>query len=210
MSIVSLFCEIHDFFRMYEAHLSTHCLPRKTTSERRGRRRRLHASEVMTILIAFHQSNYRTLKHFYERHACVYWCSAFPDLVSYSRFVQLQQEVFTLLTLYFYIRLGTCSGISFVDSTSLRVCDNRRISAHRVFITNAERGKTSMGWFYGFKRHIVINDVGELLSFLFTPANTGDRKHLPKLVFADISGNLYADRGPYLKRPARVAQQARH
>ena len=88
MSIVSLFCEIHDFFIMYEAHLSTHTLPRKRgSSETRGRRRSLHASEVMTLLVAFHQSNYRTLKHFYEKHVCVYWCSEFPNLVSYSRFV---------------------------------------------------------------------------------------------------------------------------
>ena len=106
MSIVSLFCEIHDFFMMYETHLATHCLPNKTTSERRGRRRGLHASEVMTLLVAFHQSNYRTLKHFYEKHVCVYWCSAFPNLVSYPRFVQLQQEVLTLLRLYLHTRLG--------------------------------------------------------------------------------------------------------
>ncbi len=133
MSIVSLFCQIHDFFMMYETHLSTHCLPSQTPSERRERRRSLHASEVMTLLVAFHQSNYRTLKHFYEKHVCLYWCSEFPNLVSYARFVQLQQEVLPLLTLYLYTRLGTCSGISFVDSTPLRVCDNRRISKHRVF-----------------------------------------------------------------------------
>ena len=202
MSIVSLFCEIHDFFMMYETHLSTHCLPSKTASERRGRRRRLHASEVMTLLVAFHQSNYRTLKHFYEKHVCVYWCSEFPNLVSYTRFVQLQQEVLPLLTLYLYTRLGTCSGISFVDSTRLRVCDNRRISKHRVFMANAERGKNSMGWFYGFKLHIVINDVGELLSFVFTPANTDDRQPLPQLLSAGVSGNLYADRG-YISKDLR-------
>ena len=201
MSIVSLFCEIHDFFMMYEAHLSAPCLPRKTSSERRGRRRSLHASE-MTILIAFHQSNYRTLKHFYEKHVCVYWSSEFPNLVSYTRFVQLQQEVLTLLTLYLYTRLGTCSGISFVDSTPLRVCDNQRISAHRVFIADAERAKTSMGWFYGFKLHLIVNDTGELLSFLFTPANTDDRHPLTKLVSAEVSGNLYADRG-YISKDLR-------
>ena len=126
MCIVSLFCEIHDFFLMCEAHIATHSLPRKIASERRGYRRRLHASEVMTILVAFHHSNYRTLKHFYEKHVCVYWCSEFPDFVSYSRFVQLQQEVLAPLTLYLYTRLGTCSGISFVDSTPMPVCHNRR------------------------------------------------------------------------------------
>ncbi len=202
MSIVSLFCEIHDFFIMYETHLATHCLPRKAPSERRGRRRSLHASEVMTLLVAFHQSNYRTLKHFYEKHVCVYWCSEFPNLVSYTRFVQLQQEVLTLLTLYLYTRLGTCSGISFVDSTLLRACDNRRISKHRVFMANAGRGKNSMGWFYGFKLHILINDAGALLSFVFTPANTDDRQPLPKLLSAGVSGNLYADRG-YISKDLR-------
>ena len=202
MSIVSLFCEIHDFFIMYETHLARHCLPNQTPSERRRRRRQLHASEVMTLLVAFHQSNYRTLKHFYERHVCVYWTSEFPNLVSYPRFVQLQQEVLMLLTLYLQTRLGRCSGISFVDSTPLRVCHNRRTSARRVFLPNAGRGKTSMGWFYGFKLHIVINDTGELLSFLFTPANTDDRHPVVKLISTGVSGNLYADRG-YISKDLR-------
>ena len=202
MSIVSLFCEIHDFFIMYEAHLSTHSLPRKTASETHGRPRRLHAREVMTILVAFHQSNYRTLKHFYQKHACVYWRSEFPDLVSYSGFVQLQQEVLTLLTLYLYTRLGACSGVSFVDSTSLPVCHNRRISKHCVFMAHAERGKTSMGGFYGFKLHLILNDTGHLLGVVFTPANTDDRHALPKLVATGISGNLYADRG-YISKDLR-------
>ena len=202
MSIVSLFCEIHDFFLMYEAHIATHCLPKKTGSERRGRRRKLHASEVMTILIAFHESNYRTLKHFYEKHVCVYWHSEFPDLVSYSRFVQLQQEVLGLLTLYLYSRLGVCSGISFVDSTPMPVCHNRRISRHRVFKGTAERAKNSMGWFYGFKLHLVISDTGALLSFCFTPANTDDRHPVAALVSAGIFGNLYADRG-YISKDLR-------
>ena len=156
----------------------------------------------MTLLIAFHQSNYRTLKHFYEKHVCLYWSSEFPELVSYPRFVQLQQEVLMLLTFYLQTRLETCSGISFVDSTPLPVCDNRRISKHRVFLANAERGKTSMGWFYGFKLHLIINNVGELLSFVFTPANTDDRQPLLKLVASDLFGNLYADRG-YISKDLR-------
>ena len=187
---------------MYEAHLSTYCFPRKTASETRGRRRRLHTSEVMTFLIAFHHSNYRTLKHFYEKHVCVYWHSEFPDLVSYVRFVQLEQETLPLLTLYLYTRFGACSGISFVDSTPLRVCDNRRISRHRVFVAHAERAKNSMGWFYGFKLHLIINDEGELLSFFFTPANTDDRHPVQKLVSVGLYGNLYADKG-YISKDLR-------
>ena len=143
-------------FIRYETHLSTQRLP-DTPPETRGRPRELHPSEVMTILrVSFHQSNYRTFKHFYEKHICVYYLAAFPGLVSYSRFVHLKKEVLRLLTFYLSTHTGTCSGISFVDSTRLRVCDNKRISSHKVFAEKvSERSKTSMGWFYGFKLHLL-------------------------------------------------------
>ena len=133
MSIVSLFCKIDDFFLADAAYLTPRSLQDGKPAETRRRPRSLHPSEVMTILIAFHQSGYRTFKHFYERRVCVYWRAEFPSLVSYSRFVELKKEVLTLLTLYLHVNLGECSGISFVDSTRLRVCDNKRISSHRVF-----------------------------------------------------------------------------
>ena len=122
--------------------------------------------------------------------------------MSYSRFVELQQEVLGLLTLYLYTRLRKPeNGISFVDSTRLRVCENRRISAHRVFLGYAEPTKTSMGWFYGFKLHLIINDVGELLAFCFTPANTDDRRPVLKLA-EGLWGSLYADKG-YISKDLR-------
>ena len=170
MSIVSLFCEIHDFFLAYEKWQTTYCLPRVAPSTRRGRRRKLHPSE-------------------------------FPNLVSYSRFVQLQQEVLTVLTFYLQANLDTCSGISFVDSTRLCVCDNKRISSHRVFAKEAGGSKTSMGWFYGFKLHLVINEKGELLDVELTPGNTDDRR--PLLKFCEgLHGSLYADRG-YISKDIR-------
>ena len=114
MNIITLFCEIDDFFLAYEKWQATQSLPRETTPlETRGRPRRLHPSEVMTLLIAFHESGYRTFKHFYQKHVCVYWCAEFPNLVSYSRFVQLKKEVLEVLTFYLSAHLGTCSGLSF-------------------------------------------------------------------------------------------------
>ena len=157
----------------------------------------------MTLLIAFHQSNSRTFKHFYLKHVCVYWCTAFPHLLSYSRFVQLKKEVLTLLGLYLARCLGECRGVSFVDSTRLRVCENRRIASHRVFADVAERSKTSMGWFYGFKLHRVINHTGDLLDVALTPGNRDDRK--PLRTFAErLHGSLYADRG-YISKDLREA-----
>ena len=203
MSIVSLFCEIDDFFMMYETHLSTPCL-RDTPPEPRGRPRRLHPSEVMTILIAFHQSKYRTFKHFYLKHVCVYYRAEFPELVSYSRFVQLKKEVLRLLTVYLSTRTGTCSGISFVDSTRLRVCDNKRISSHKVFAQKvSERGKTSRGGFYGFKLHLILNDTGDILDVAVTPGNRDDRRPLWGLnPETPLHGSLYGDRG-YISKDLR-------
>ena len=202
MNIITLFCEIHDFFLHYEKWVSTQCLPKTTPMETRGRPRKLHPSEVMTILIAFHQSGYRTFKHFYLKHVCVYWRSEFPNLVSYSRFVQLKRNVLEISTGYLSVNLGTCSGLSFVDSTRLRVCENKRISSHRVFADVAERSKTSMGWFYGFKLHLIINDSGELLDVALTPGNTDDRKPLWGVSEGHLHGSLYADRG-YISKDLR-------
>ena len=202
MSIITLFCEIDDFFLAYEKWKTRHCLTKSTPLETRGRPRKLHPSEVMTLLIAFHQSGYRTFKHFYEKHVCVYWRAEFPHLVSYSRFVQLKKEVLTLLTLYLHAHFGECSGISFVDSTRLRVCDNKRISAHRVFAAHAGRSKTSMGWFYGFKLHLIINEKGELLGFEVSSGNTDDRQPLWEVSSERLFGNLYADKG-YISKDLR-------
>ena len=163
MSIVSLSCEIDDFFLAHEKWHRTPRLPEATPIETRGRPRSLHPSEVMTSLIAFHQSGYRTFKHFYQRHVCVSWQPAFPGLVSYTRFVRWKQEVLPLLRHYLSANLGECRGISFVDSTCLRVCDTQRISSQKVFAGEAARSQTAMGWFYGCKLPLIINEKGELL-----------------------------------------------
>jgi hypothetical protein len=89
---------------------------------------------------------------------------------------------------------GRCTGISFVDATSLAVCHNRRITRHKVFAGLAQRGKTTMGWFYGFKLHFVINDRGEILAFGLTPGNVDDRELLPYLA-QNLFGKLFADKG---------------
>ena len=165
---------------------------------------RIPSSVRKTVTICHFVADARpTHKHFYLKHVCVYWRAEFPHLVSYTRFVQLKKEVLTLLRLYLATTLGDCSGVSFVDSTRVRVCDNRRISSHRVFADVAECSKTSMGWFYGFKLHLVINDKGEVLDVALTPGNTDDRKPLRKFT-ERLHGSLYADRG-YISKDLREA-----
>lgn len=94
------------------------------------------------------------------------------------------------------VLLGTCTGISFVDSTPLCVCRNQRILIHKTFEGLAERGRCSMGWFFGFKLHLIINDKGEILNFMFTPGNVDDREPLKQGRFLEnIKGKLCADKG---------------
>ena len=109
--------------------------------------------------------------------------------------MQLKGEVLEMLNAYLAANLGTCSGPSFVDSTRLCVCDNKRISSHRVFAGKAECSKTSMGWFYGFKLHLILNSTGELLDVALTRAKTDDRKPLWGMSEGHLHGSLYGGRG---------------
>jgi hypothetical protein len=138
------------------------------------------SSSTQPLLILFQTSHYRTFKAYYTQHVQVHLRAEFPQLVSYSRFVELVPTVLLPLVAYLHTQMGTCTGISFVDSTPLAVCHNARIPRHRVFTVDAARGKTSLGWFYGFKLHLVVNDRGELLSFCLTRGNVDDRQPLPR------------------------------
>lgn len=192
MSLLELFCAVDDFCQALEPEARRQRL--SDGRQQRARAGQLGTSEIMTLLIHFHQSQYRTFKAYYTQHVQVHLCGEFPNLVSYGRFVQLIPRVLGLLCAYLFTCLGRCTGISFVDSTALAVCDNRRIHQHKVFAGIAARGKTTMGWFFGFKLHLVVNDRGELLGFCLTPGNRHDIKVLPKLV-KRLFGKLFGDRG---------------
>lgn len=127
-------------------------------------------SEVMRLLIHFHQSHYRHFKAYYTEYVQVHLRSEFPALVSYNRFVELMPTALVALSGYLRACYGQCMGISFIDATSLAVCDNHRIHSHRVFDGLAKRGKTSMGWFFEFKLHVVVNDCGQLLACCLSAA----------------------------------------
>jgi len=148
----------------------------------------------MTILIGFHLSGYRTFKDYYTRHVLLHQRGEFPGLVSYCRFVELQQQALVPLCAYLRTRFGPCTGISFLDSTKISVCHNRRIWSHKVLAAIAKRGKTSVDWFYGFKLHLVVNDCGHLLGVKVTAGNVDDRQPVPELV-AGLFGKLVGDRG---------------
>jgi DDE family transposase len=197
MSLLELFCDVDDFWQAvspaWQAQLFAH------GKRKRLRKAQLNESEIMTIMILFHQSQYRTFKAFYTQYVQKHLQKEFPALVSYNRFVELMPRVLIPLMVYLKQQLGACTGVSFIDSTPLRVCHNRRINRHHVFKEVAARGKSSMGWFYGFKLHLVVNDRGEILAFHLSSGNLDDRKPVPDLT-KDLFGKLFADKG-YISQP---------
>jgi hypothetical protein len=192
VDMLSIFCDIDDFCLLFEPHWQRHLLvdgarPRRKPSA-------LSISGVMTLLVLFHSSGYRDFKTYYTQHVMKHLAGAFPKLVSYNRFVELQRDALIPLWCYLHTRFGQCTGIAFVDATTLAVCHNLRIPQHKVFWDCARRGQSSMGWFYGFKLHLVINDCGELLGCYLTPGNVDDRQPVPQMV-TDLWGKLFGDRG---------------
>lgn len=190
-SLLELYCHVDDFCQQWQAGQGKVLVSK---SGQRVRQPGLSESEIMTIVIHFHQSGYRHFKAYYINEVQGHLQAEFPQLVSYSRFVTLMQRVVLLLWAYAQSCCGACSGISFIDSTALRVCTNRRIPRHKVFSGLAARGQCSLGWFYGFKLHLVINEYGEVLAFTLTPGNVDDRKPTPRLV-RRLFGKLFGDKG---------------
>ena len=191
MSLLELFVEIDDFHKTFESWAAQQQLSGKA---KRGPEPSLSPSEIMTIVIHFHQAGYRDFKSFYQKHVCKHLAAEFPRLVSYGRFTELMPRVVLLLCAYLKSRFGSCTGIAFVDSTPVAVCHNRRISRNQVFKGLAARGKSTMGWFYGFKLHLIVSDLGELLAVHLTPGNVDDRKHLGGIT-KDLYGKLFGDKG---------------
>lgn len=192
--ITEIFVSVDDFCIYFD-----HFLAKKLIGPANIRTKpcKLSMSEVMTIQIAFHHSGFRTFKDFYLGYVCEHLRHLFPKTVSYNRMTELVSG--SMLHLFAYLKsfgLGDCTGITFVDSTPLRVCHNKRIHQHKTFKGIAQRGQCSIGWFYGFKLHLLCNDQGQLVDVQVTPGNTDDRKPLKNDFFiAKLWGKLFGDKG---------------
>ena len=201
--VIEIFCLADDFCRLFDKLVKKYSIEPSQPSKRRYHRdSKMSTAEIIVIMIMFHSSNNRCLKHFYIDCICKRYKHFFPKTVSYTRFVELQKTISIPLAIFIKkVLLGKCTGISFVDSTPLRVCRNQRIHMHKVFKGIAERGKCSMGWFFGFKLHLICNEKGELLNFMFTPGDVDDRKPLEYGNFVkDIYGRLVGDKGYISKK----------
>ncbi len=154
-------------------------------------------AEVITILICFHFNSYRNFKHYYLGCVRIHWKHLFPQTFSYNRFVEVMPRSFVALTMFLRLAcFGECTGISFVDSTCIPVIHNKRQFNMKVFKDIAAKGKSTMGWYVGFKLHLLCNEKGELINFVLTRANVDDRNEdVIDTLTDNVFGKLYADKG---------------
>ncbi len=195
--VIEIFCQVDDFCKEFHKVKSGHELSSKTEKKHRNKPCNLSDSEVITILILFHSYSFRNLKHFYTHYVQVHLKNEFPKTVSYNRFVELQRKALIPMALFLKMHcLGNCTGVSFIDSTPIRACHIRREKSNKVFNGMATKGQCSIGWFYGFKLHLIINDRGEILEFMLSRGNVDDREPLKSKAFhKKIFGKLFGDKG---------------
>jgi hypothetical protein len=198
--ITKIFCDIDDFMQEFELIYKQKMIEENTMKKKLNSK--LSMSEIMTILVYFHRSGYRTFKDFYIKYILKSLKQAFPNIVSYNRFIELIPTIFVPLVAFLKLkRLVNSDNITFIDSTKIAICKNKRIKANRVFKGLAERGKSTMGWFYGFKLHIAINERGELVGANISKGNVDDRNiNVLDGVLENVSGKLYADKGYISKK----------
>ena len=150
-------------------------------------------SEIITILIAYHQSGMSCFKYFYLSLSYPH-ASLFPGLVHYDRFIKLILRSFPAFVCLLKSLQGEITEYLFVDSTPMAVCHNLRESQHKTFKGLAAKGKTSTGWFFGFKLHMIFNTKGDIVRLCITPGNVGDRTPVLDMM-TGITAKLIGDRG---------------
>ena len=194
--VTQFYVELDDFCKEFEQELSKRPVIEGAVKSRR-RAGNLSDAEMMSIYLLFHFGQFTNFKSFYTMYVQKHLVDLFPDIISYERFNARQHRILIPLMMYLKQRgLGKSRGINYIDSTLLRVCHIKREKQHKVFKNVATKGKSTMGWFFGFKLHLIINDKGELLSFYLTKGNVDDRNlEVMKAMTKDIFGKLFGDKG---------------
>lgn len=191
VDIVALFCNVDDFCKTNKLTKLNLLDNNKHT---RNRKHLMSDSEIITILILFHTFQYRNFKHFYIDHVQQHLAHYFPKTLSYNRFVEIAKTQLINMCNFLTSKLDTCTGVSFIDSTKLQVCHKKRIARNKVFKNTAKIGKTTYGWFFGFKLHLIVNEHGGLIAVKITPGNVDDKEPVQNML-KKLMGKLFGDKG---------------
>lgn len=196
-NITELFCFVDDYCKIIDENFANRLL---SNGKKPTRVPEITYSEIITIILLYQQSRYENFKSFYQYYLKLLHKSDFPTLPSYDRFIALKPRVlwYLAILLQWLCEQAKETGISYIDSTPIATCHRKRISKNKVFVGIAEIGKSTYGWFYGFKLHMVINEKGEIQGVTLTKGNVDDRKPVPDLT-EKLAGLLFGDKG-YIKK----------
>lgn len=202
--IEAIFYYADEFCKGFQKYLESIAVDDKEVAKSNaGRPRVLTLSEAMTIEIFFNFSGFKSFKDYYCRYVLGYLkqTNAFTNLPTYNRFVELKKELFVPTTLFLKSLLGDCTGISYIDSFKIEACHILREKSHKVFKGVARKGKTSTGWFFGLKLHLIVNEKGELISLQITSGNVADNNHdLLRTLLKNTHGKIFGDKGYRVKQ----------
>ncbi len=195
--ITKLFCLVDDFCRDIEKNFTDKLLP---NGKKPTRVPEITHSEIITIILLYQQSPCENFKAFYLHYLTLLYKSEFSKLPSYTRFVALKPRVLWHLAMLLQCLCGwsELTGISYIDTTPIAVCHAKRISRNKVFAGIAKLSKSTYGWFFGFKLHLIINEKGEIQAFTLTRGNVDDREPVANLT-KKLTGLLFGDKG-YIKK----------
>lgn len=193
--ITEIFCFIDDFAKLYEENENKKLLP---SNRQRHRECTMSLGELLTIILIFHTSYAKNFKYFYKSYIEYFYRKDFPTAVSYNRFVELIKRLFLPLNTLLHLLFGEETGIYFIDSTTIKACHNKRRYRNKIFAGLAKSSKSSMGYFFGFKLHVIINYKGEFMALKMTKGNVDDRAPVQALS-KGLTGIMAADKG-YIKQ----------
>jgi len=192
--LTTIFCQMDDFCNEFDKHTASCLLPAPAPTHHHGPVCGLTVSEIMTILVMFHMIRFRDFKTFYCGYVQQYYRREFPGLPSYERFIVIMKRAIFPMLIFTQLQSGKRTGIYYIDASGLPVCHLKRSKRHKVFEDIAKYGKTSVGWFFGLKLHIIVNNEGQLIAFKITKGNKYDATEAVSLL-KNLSGLTFGDKG---------------
>ncbi|BAG41299.1 transposase [Orientia tsutsugamushi str. Ikeda] len=191
--ITTVYYLIDNFCKIYQEYERNRLIP---SSNQRNRDGKLSLAELLTIVIYFYLSPCKDFKNYYLYYLH-YKYKGYFCLPSYSRIIQLWHIILLPLAALMHYLKGEETDIYYIDSTKLAICHNKRTSSNRVFNRISKIGKSSYGWFLGFKLHLVINNKGEIMSVKSTKGNKSDLS-IASVISQGLSGKLFADKALHI------------
>ena len=188
--IITLYYLIDNFCKEYKKWEKHKLI---ATGKTRDRDSELGLSELLTIVLYFYLSPCQDFKNYYLYHLPTKYPKHFK-LLSYNRIIQLWPRLILPLVIMVHYLRGEATGIYYIDSTKLQICHNKRTNRNRVFGRIAKIGKSSYGWFMGFKLHLIINNKGQPIAVKITKGNRSDLSVAASLA-KDLEGKMFGDKG---------------